>query len=160
MGHSQGSIPEPQVCDNTQAPDQTTPIPFIIRHRKAFGESSEFVRNKRSHEERVAQLNRDGLKCDSSGIFNSRQLCQELSEKNSRFRPEDQSELNAQEVAADVRYIPDESFDFPISEVAMPEIKHGIKYVFEGPENVAANSNENSSSSASASGSLDVGESS
>ena len=159
MGHSQGSISEPKGANDTRAPNQPTPF-SVRRHRIAFGESSEFLRNKRRHERRVAQLNTNELKCDSSDIFNNINFYQGLINKNSRFYPEDMSVLNAQEVDADLRYIPNENLDFPISEVAMPEMKHDIKYVFEGRENVAANSNENSSSSASASGSNDVGESS
>ena len=159
MGHSQGSISEPQGADDAdvQATDQPTPF-SLRRHRIAFGESSEFLRNKRRHETRVAQLNLNEPKCDSSGIFNNVNFCQGLIEKNSIFHPEDMSVLNEQEVAGDLRYITDENLDFPISEVAMPEMKHDIKYVFEVVENPAANFNENSSSSASASGSNDVGE--
>ena len=72
------------------------------------------------------------------------------------------SVLNPQEVAADSHKLPNGNLDFPVSEVAIPEMTHDIKYSFDGQENAAAvsSSDENSGSSESASGSSSVEESS
>ena len=156
MGHSQSNIAEPQSPHTIHSSDITIPVSFK-RHMIAFGESSEFMRNKRRHEEMVAQLEKKFGRCDSRGVSNSKYLRQELVDNNSESHLDDMSVLNAEEIAADSRRNLHGAHDFPIDEVAMPEMTHDIKYVFMPHDSAAASLYLHQSSSASASGSNDVG---
>ena len=126
------------------------------RYQIAFGESSEFLRNKRRHEKMVARRKQNEERCDCSHICSSNP-CQGIVDKLARLAREDASSLNADEIAADSRNCDDRDLEFPVSSVAIPDMQHGTKYVFPGYSvSRTVSSNDNSSSSASASESNDI----
>ena len=132
------------------------------RHQIAFGESSEYLRNKRRHEKMVERRDQNEDRYHCSHIC-SNNPGQGILDALAGLSRGDASSLNAAEITADSRNGSDRYFEFPVQAVAIPDMQHGIKYVFprhSERQSQAASSYENSSSSASASGSNDFVESS